>query len=185
MKEFIDEYLEGLFACLKGMDYDAIEAAIDELIAAGKNGQKVFIFGNGGSAATASHFANDLIYKASESNDFEFKAFSLTDNVPVITAVANDSDYEDIFVSQIRNVIEENDIAIGLSGSGNSENVLKALRFAGERGALTIGFTGEDGGKLKDIVDICVGPTDEHYGRVEDAHLFLEHLITEYIRENS
>lgn len=185
MKEFIDEYLEGLFTCLKGMDYDAIETVINELIAAGKGGKKVFIFGNGGSAATASHFANDLNYKASETNDFKFKAFSLTDNVPIITAVANDSNYEDIFVSQIRNVIEEDDIAVGLSGSGNSENVLKALRFARQKGALTVGFSGEDGGQLEGLVDVCLHPTDEHYGRVEDSHLFLEHLITEYIRKHN
>lgn len=184
MRDYIDSYIEDLFECLKVMDYDAVEQVIEELLDAGTNGKKVFIFGNGGSAATASHFANDLTYKASEKNGLSFQAIALTDNIPTITAIANDSDYEDVFAFQIKNFITEDDLAIGLSGSGNSENVLKAMRVAKKARAKTIGFSGSDGGRMKEIADICVRPNDMHYGRVEDAHLFLEHLITDYLRDH-
>jgi len=184
MEDYIDDYLIDLMQCLRDMDYGAVERVVEELLYAGSNDKKVFLFGNGGSAATASHFANDLIYKASENNGLSFQAIALTDNVPTITAIANDSNYEKIFASQMESFIEEGDLAVGFSGSGNSKNVLNAVQVANEARAKTIGFSGSDGGRLKGLVDICVCPEEMHYGRVEDAHLFLEHLITDYLRKH-
>lgn len=148
-------------------------------------GKRVFIFGNGGSAATASHFAADLSKGAISKGKPRIKAFALTDNVPLLSAWANDTAYENVFAEQLENFIEMGDIAIGISGSGNSQNVLNGVKVAKAKGATTIGFIGFDGGKLKHLVDLAIIVPNHNMEQVEDIHLLLEHVITTCLRNSS
>jgi D-sedoheptulose 7-phosphate isomerase len=145
----------------------------------------IFIMGNGGSASTATHFANDLGKGASRSGKLPFRVISLTDNVAWLTALANDEGYEHVFVRQLENHVRKGDLVIGISASGNSRNVLRALQFAKSRGALTIGLVGFDGGKMHKMVDesLLVRAPVGAYGPVEDVHMILEHAITTCLME--
>lgn len=142
--------------------------------------------GNGGSAATASHFACDLAKGTIKDNPYikkRFKVIALTDNIPLITAWSNDTDYSQVFIEQLRNLLNKDDVVIAISASGSSENVLKAVEYANQRGALTIGLTGFDGGKLKDIANKCLKVSSDSMERIEDVHLILEHLLCLWLRE--
>jgi D-sedoheptulose 7-phosphate isomerase len=139
--------------------------------------------GNGGSAATASHFALDLAKNTIMPGVPRLKAISLTDHVPLITAWSNDTAYEHIFAEQLANMIEPGDVVIGISGSGNSQNVINALQLAKESLAATIGLLGAHGGKIKDIVDVYVLAPGHNIEQEEDAHLILAHVITRHMRE--
>ncbi|HID24182.1 MAG TPA: SIS domain-containing protein [Planctomycetaceae bacterium] len=138
--------------------------------------------GNGGSAATASHMANDFNKLTIVPGQPRFKAIALTDNVPLMTAWGNDTAYENIFVEQLLNFLEPGDVVIGISTSGNSPNVLKALQVAREHGAVTVGFTGRDGGQLKHLVDHCILVPSDHIGQQEDMHMVLDHVIATTLR---
>ncbi len=144
---------------------------------------RIFIMGNGGSAATASHFALDLAKNTIMPGAPRLKAVSLTDNVPLITAWSNDTAYEHIFAEQLANMIEPGDIAIGISVSGNSPNVINALRLAKESGAYTIGLLGAAGGKIKHMVDVYVLAPGQNIEQEEDAHMIVAHVITRHMRE--
>lgn len=137
----------------------------------------IFIFGNGGSASTASHFACDL------SKGCGLRAISLTDSVPLVTAYANDVDYPHVFVGQLQYLLVSGDIVIGISGSGNSENVLQAITHARINKGVTIGMTGFKGGKLKKLVDISLVVPSNNMQHIEDVHLILCHLISRMIKE--
>ncbi len=149
----------------------------------GGEAPEIFILGNGGSAATASHMANDLNKGASVPGQPRFKAIALTDNVPLMTAWGNDTSYENIFVEQMMNFLELGDVVIAISASGNSPNVLRALRVARQYGAITIGFTGRDGGQLRRLVDHGVFIPSDHIGQQEDGHMILDHVITSALRQ--
>src|SRR5579875_1053404 len=146
------------------------------------NGHRIFIMGNGGSAATASHFALDLSKNTITAGAPRLKAISLTDHVPLITAWSNDTAYEHIFAEQLANMIEAGDIALGISASGNSPNVINAMRLAKRTGASTIGLLGAKGGKLKDIVDAYVLAPGQNIEQEEGAHMILAHVITRHMR---
>ena len=179
---FARGYIDYLKKVLDGIDPGAIARFIDTLMDARARGATVFFIGNGGSAATASHFANDL---AIGSNQCEppFRVISLTDNVPVMTAIGNDFGYDEIFVRQLRALGRAGDVLVGISASGNSENVLKAFEFAAMAGIRTVGLTAFDGGKLLQVADEAVhvptGPKE--YGPAEDAHMILDHVVGSYI----
>ena len=143
--------------------------------------KQIFIFGNGGSGSTASHFACDLAKGTIASGKSRFKAIALTDNMPQILAWANDSSYDDIFKEQLENLMDAGDIAIGISGSGNSKNVLKALEYAKLHG-IAIGFSGFEGGKMKTVTHINLVVDNNNMQQIEDIHLLIEHLITSIIR---
>jgi D-sedoheptulose 7-phosphate isomerase len=182
MKEFISNYIKKLTNLLNNLNLDEIENiqnALEDTIA---NNSKIYIIGNGGSAATASHMANDLSVglKLREIRNFDVE--SLSDNSSVCTAIANDIGYENIFYAQIKNKIQQNDLLIAISCSGNSDNILKAVYYAKEIGTTTIGMTGFSGGELKKISDIGFHiPTDKgEYGLVEDAHMILDHILYSY-----
>lgn len=183
--DYINEYLEKLKAGFDSVDVQQIDAAVNELFNAWKNGKKVIIFGNGGSAATASHMVCDLNKTTLSGYEQKkrFKAICLNDNVPTMTAYANDGAYDDIFVEQLKNFLEKGDIVVALSGSGNSANVVRAVEYAKNNGAKVIGFGGFKGGKLKGLSDIFIWFKEAHYGRVEDFHMVLNHLITERLKE--
>src|SRR5437879_65612 len=143
---------------------------------------RIFIMGNGGSAATASHFALDLAKNTIIDGAPRLKAISLTDHVPLITAWSNDTAYEHVFAEQLANMIEPGDVAIGISTSGNSPNVINALHLTKQLGGLTIGLLGAEGGKIKDIVDAYVLAPGHNIEQEEDAHMILAHIITRHMR---
>ncbi len=185
-KNFINEYLMELKKCLDSLDTTKIEIIIDLLVAAYKKDRKVFIIGNGGSASTASHMACDLgkgtLQRIYDNTERRFRVISLTDNVAIMTAFANDLSFDDIFVQQLRNLVETDDIVIALSGSGNSPNVVKAIEYAKECGAITIGILGfKTGGKLGGLVNHSIIINSNHYGPIEDIQLVLNHMIAAWI----
>lgn len=187
IKKFAGEYLDNLKKNIDELDLSRIEAIINVIYDAYKKNKQIFILGNGGSASTASHFACDLgkgtLSKVYDSKEKRFKVMSLTDNIATITAYANDVSYDEIFSQQLKNLISEGDVVIAISGSGNSENVLKAVKIASEAKAVTIGFMGFDGGKLKNLVKCPIIVSSKHYGRIEDIHMVLEHLICSCLSE--
>jgi D-sedoheptulose 7-phosphate isomerase len=179
----ISRYISDLISVLGKIPSDEVEEVVDIIMEAREKGKRVFIMGNGGSAATSSHFANDLSKGVSASGHRGVAAIALTDNVPLITAWANDSSYDDIFVEQLKPLLSEGDVVIGISGSGRSRNVLKAISYANEVGAITIGFSGYDGGELARVVRKSVVIPDDCMERIEDSHLILGHAIASAIRE--
>lgn len=148
-----------------------------------RNGHRMFVMGNGGSAATASHFALDLAKNTIMPGAPRLKAISLTDHVPLITAWSNDTHYEHIFEEQLANLVEPGDVAIGISASGNSPNVINALRLAKKHRASTVAFLGATGGKIKEMVDAYVLAPGQNIEQEEDAHMILAHIITRHMRE--
>jgi D-sedoheptulose 7-phosphate isomerase len=148
-----------------------------------RGGHRIFIMGNGGSAATASHFALDLAKNTIMAGAPRVKAISLTDHVPLITAWSNDTAYEHIFAEQLINMVEPGDAVIGISASGNSLNVINALRVAKEARATTIALLGADGGRIKHMADAYVLAPGQNIEQEEDAHLILAHVITRHMRE--
>ncbi len=180
VRSYIDSYLDSLKKGLDSLDRGKIDKVVNVLFDAWEKGRQIFLIGNGGSASTASHFACDL-GKGTLGRDYKdekrFKVISLVDNVAVLTAYGNDLSFEDIFVQQLRNLVKKDDIVIFITGSGNSENILQAIKLANQNKAVSIGFLGFDGGKAKSMLDHYIIFEDNHYGRVEDSHLILEHLI--------
>lgn len=185
-REFITVYLDEVKRCLDTLDKNKLELAIDMIIESYKNDRNVFILGNGGSASTASHMSCDLgkgtLQRVYDNTERRLKVISLTDNVALMTAFANDLSFDDIFIQQLRNLIETDDLVIALSGSGNSPNVVKAIKYAKACRAKTIGFLGfKNGGKLGKMVDCAVIIDSTHYGPIEDIQLVLNHLIASWI----
>lgn len=185
-QKFIKEYIDNLKRSLDLLDTEAISKAIDLLMLTYKKKKKVFILGNGGSASNASHWACDLgkgtLQKFYDDREMRFRVISLTDNVAILTAFANDLSYEDVFVQQLRNLVERGDILIVLSGSGNSVNVVRAVEYAKKFKARTIGILGfKDGGELGEMVDIPILVDSMSYGICEDIQLVLDHVITAWI----
>ncbi len=182
-QDFVNSYLEQLKSTLSDISQDEIWSVIEVLMDAWRNRRQVFLMGNGGSAATASHMANDLNKFTIVEGKPRFKAIALSDNVPLMTAWANDTTYENLFAEQLVNFLHAGDIVIGISCSGNSENVLRAIKIAKEFGAMTVAFTGDTGGKLKDMVDHCIFIPSPHIGHQEDGHMILDHVIASALKE--
>jgi len=183
--EDIKRYIAELKETLDQLPYEAIRDVIAILQYARMNDRQVFIMGNGGSAATASHFACDLAKGTLLPGKPRFRVIALTDNMPLFSAYANDIGYEHVFAEQLASLVREGDVVIGISCSGNSANVLNAIELAKSMRAITIGFTGFDGGELKGLVDICIHIPSDCMEQVEDIHLMLEHLICTCIRKGS
>ncbi|HTZ61728.1 MAG TPA: SIS domain-containing protein [Thermoplasmata archaeon] len=162
---------------------EAVRRIAPILLAARAAGRTVFLFGNGGSASTASHFVTDLSKVASRGPGRRIKCIGLSDNIPSMTAWANDADYSRIFAEPLRVLGERGDVAIAISGSGNSPNVLEAVRAARELGITTVGLTGIGGGKLKGLVDVAVVVPSNSMQHTEDVHVTLLHLLTAYLRD--
>jgi D-sedoheptulose 7-phosphate isomerase len=179
----IRPYLAELDAVLAGVPHQAIDTVVRALLTAYDDGRMIFIAGNGGSAATASHFANDLAKATIVPGQPRFRVIALTDNVPLLTAWSNDSSYADAFAEQLRPLVRPGDVFIAISGSGNSENVLRAADVAHTSGAIVIGLTGFDGGKLRDRCHQSVHVPCTVMAQVEDAHLIIQHAICLYLRE--
>jgi D-sedoheptulose 7-phosphate isomerase len=171
-------YFEELQRVLLELPHSTIDRIADELMKANESGRIVYLFGNGGSASLASHIACDLGKGTAYCNGGKrFRVLALTDNIPTMTAWANDASYEDIFSEQLRNFVQPQDVAFAISGSGNSKNVLRALQVAREAGARTIGISGFQGGEMKSLCDICLVVPSNNMQIIEDLHLAMAHAI--------
>jgi len=179
---FARAYLAYLAELCGKLDDQEIGRFIETILEARERSAQIFFIGNGGSAATSSHFANDIAI-GTRSWDKPFRAIALTDNVAVMTAIANDHGYEKIFVLQLRTLMQRGDVVVAISASGNSPNLIEAVEWANENGATTVGLTGFDGGKLRQAARIGVHvPTAKgEYGPVEDMHMVLDHLVGAYL----
>jgi len=179
---FASAYLDYLQSVLRRFDTAEVGRFIQTLLDARDRGATVFFIGNGGSAATASHFANDLGH-GTLAYAKPFRAVSLTDNNAVITALANDYGYEEIFVRQLQILGKKGDVLVGISASGNSPNLLKAFDYARSAGIRTVAITAFDGGKMKTMADegIHVPTEPKEYGPAEDAHMVLDHLVGAFL----
>jgi len=173
----ITDYLNQVSCALASLPEEKIREMIDTLKKAHAEGRRVFLLGNGGSAANATHIAEDLQKGIKECTGKRFKVTSLTESVPLITAWANDTSYEGIFAEQLDSMLEPGDVVIAISGSGNSPNVLRAVEKANEMGAVTIGWSGFSGGKLAQLAQQPIVVDSDNMQRIEDAHLVLGHLV--------
>jgi D-sedoheptulose 7-phosphate isomerase len=179
---FARGYLDYLEQVLRQLDVAAIARFIDTLLAARERGARIFFLGNGGSAATACHFANDLAIGCGKGVK-PFRAFSLTDNLAIVTAIGNDCGYEEIFCQQLHAQLVPGDVVVAISASGNSPNVIKAVEYANTVPAETVALTGFDGGRLQQVANLVVHvrTAKGEYGPVEDVHLILDHLVSSFI----
>lgn len=172
------QYFKELRQVAAILPHDSINRIVEELLNSYSSDHTVYLFGNGGSASLASHFACDLGKGTAHCNGGKrFRVLALTDNIPTMTAWANDFSYDDVFAEQLKNFVQPHDIAFAISGSGNSENVLNALGVARKADAVTIGITGFDGGKMKGLCDICAVVPSNDMQIIEDLHLSMAHSI--------
>jgi len=184
MKRWISDYIKAQQAAHESIPVDGVAQVIEKLRDALKADKQIFVFGNGGSAANASHFATDLGKGASDKVGKRFRVLSLTDNVPWMTALGNDYSYEDVFRGQLQNYGKPGDLAIGVSVSGNSPNCVKALEWAKNNGLKTIALVGAKRGRMAEIAEQVLIINDTHYGRVEDAQMGILHMLCYAFMEN-
>lgn len=181
--EKVINYFAELEQMMREISLPHLQRVLRLLERAYHDGHRIFVMGNGGSAATASHFALDLAKNTIMPGAPRLKAISLTDHVPLITAWSNDTAYEHIFAEQLANLVEPGDVAIGISASGNSLNVINALLLARRSRAYTIGLLGAQGGQIRELVDAYVLAPGKNIEEEEDAHMILAHIITRHMRE--
>jgi D-sedoheptulose 7-phosphate isomerase len=170
-------YRTDLFRTLDTVDLELVERAIGWFAEARAEDRQIFVCGNGGSAATASHFVCDMVKGASYGKPGRFRILALTDSMPTLTAYSNDVSYDDVFVEQLKNFARPGDVVMAISGSGNSPNVVKAIEYANSIGCRTLGLTGRDGGKLGSLANLNIHVSEPHMGRIEDAHHIICHMI--------
>ncbi len=178
----VSQYIASLQHVLEHLRGEDIASVKTALLEAWRHGRTIFIAGNGGSSSTASHMANDLNKGAIVSGQPRFRAIALTENVPLMTAWANDTGYDRIFVEQMANFLRPGDVFIGISGSGNSPNIIMAVQWAREAGATTIAFTGGNGGRLRALVDYSIVVSSTSMEQIEDVHLILSHAVCTSLR---
>ena len=177
---FAESYQLEALKAVQSIPIDKVETAIEWFREARAFGRQIFVCGNGGSASNASHFACEVVKGASFNRPRRFRILALTDSMPTITAYSNDVSYEVVFVEQLRNFAESGDIVVGLSGSGNSMNVVRAIDYANSIGCRTVALTGFDGGRLAPLAQLSIQVPTNHMGRAEEAHLAILHMISYY-----
>jgi D-sedoheptulose 7-phosphate isomerase len=182
-KDYSTNYLDRLGNLFKQIDFEVLERIAEEIVGAYQEDRTVYVAGNGGSASTATHMSCDLSKGTVSPIHRRLRVTSLNDNMAWFSAIANDFTYEDVFVEQLRTILRKGDVLIAISASGNSPNVVKATEFALSLQARTIALVGFQGGKLKQIADLVFHLPVDDYGTVEDAHLILNHMLVEYMRE--
>jgi D-sedoheptulose 7-phosphate isomerase len=183
IRGFALNYISELKRTLETIPLDGFEKIVNLIMGAYQDGRLIFVMGNGGSGATASHFASDINKGVCFDLEKRFKVICLNDNVPTMLAYANDVSYEDIFIEQLKNFMESDDVVIGISASGNSKNVLKAVEYARSKSVRTIGLAGFDGGRLAGIVDVPLVVKSEDMQKVEDTHLILMHMVMQIVHQ--
>lgn len=176
-KNLIKSYFIREIETIKKLDVDAINAAVGAIWSAYEREATIYIFGNGGSAATASHFVCDFNKGISENKNKKFNLVCLSDNIPTMTAIANDISYDEVFRFQLMNRLKSTDLVIGISGSGNSKNVINAVEYAKQIGALVVGITGYNGGKLKMLADFHMDANIDDMQISEDLHMIFDHMM--------
>lgn len=177
IQSYLSEFVDGQQKALAGIPLKQVEELISIFHKALLEEKNIFVFGNGGSASNASHFVTDLGKSASDKMGKRFRCLSLNDNISWITAIGNDYAYEDVYLRQLENYAKEGDIVMALSVSGRSPNVVKALRWARDKGVYTIALVGANGNELAQFVDFSIVINAVHYGRVEDAQMGICHMI--------
>ena len=182
---YIQWYLDEISHILHQLPQDQIVQIVDILKRARLARKHIFLIGNGGSAGTASHFANDLLKSTVAEGKPRIKVIALTDNIPVMLAYANDCGYETIFAEQLDALADSGDVLVAFSGSGRSPNVIRALDLARERGLTTVGFAGRDGGEMQGRCDVCLVAPCQPMEQIEDVHVVLTHLIYSAIRDDA
>jgi D-sedoheptulose 7-phosphate isomerase len=180
---FPNQYRSDVIETINKIDTKSVDQAIDWLAEARENNRHIFICGNGGSAATSSHFVVDMLKGASMNREKRFRIMALNDQMPTLTAYANDVHYDCVFAEQLKNFAEPGDIFMAISGSGNSPNVLCAMDYANSIGCRTIALTGRDGGKLGAKANLNIHVPNPHMGRIEDGHHIVCHMICYYFME--
>jgi D-sedoheptulose 7-phosphate isomerase len=180
---FPAEYKNSVLDAIERIDLAKVNRAIEWFREACDEGRRIFVCGNGGSAATASHFASDMLKGASYGRPTRFRILALTDSIATLTAYTNDVGYDVVFVEQMRNFAEPGDLFLGISGSGNSPNVLRAIEYANSVGCRTLALTGRDGGKLGPLAQLNIQVEVPHMGRIEEAHLIVCHMICYYFMD--
>ena len=179
----IESYLAELEVVVRGISRQDVQAVADRLFEAWRRRQSVYLIGNGGSAATAAHMMNDLNKFTAIGDLPRFRALALTDNIPYLTAIANDQAYADIFVESLKNFLRPDDVVVAISGSGNSPNIVKAVEYARAQGATVIGFCGSPGGRLAQLANLKVVIPSPKITQQEDGHMILDHAIATALRE--
>ena len=180
---FVRDYLQRSLKVMQTLPLEEMALLIELLGKAQAERRQVFLCGNGGSASTASHLAAWLGKDGSRGGEHRFRVVSLTDNIPWMTSLANDEDYASIFVEQLKNYGQPDDVLIAFSGSGNSPNVIRAIEWANEHGILTVGITGRPGGKLGKMAKLPIFVDSEHLGHVEEGHFLIQHLVSYFFVE--
>jgi len=181
--DFIDTYLTELEQVIHQLSRADVRRVADALLDTWRTRRQLFIIGNGGSAATASHMMNDLNKFTIVEGKPRFRAIALTDNVPLMTAVGNDASYADIFVEPLKNLMQPGDTVLAISASGNSPNIVKAIEYAKGQGATIIGFCGRPGGHLARLADVAVIIPSDRIGQQEDGHMILDHVLSAALLE--
>ena len=185
--EFAKDYIKGLKGVLDRIPLEPVDEIIEAIELAQNGRQQIFVIGNGGSAATASHMMNDLckgtLGHKGDAPWPRLRVIALTDNVSLMTAWANDTDYNHVFSEPLKNLAQRGDLLVAISASGNSPNILAAVEAAKQIGVKVIGLTGFGGGKLAKLADISFVVPSDGYGPVEDVHMILDHIITGYLYE--
>ena len=188
LKQFINDYRAGFNTVIDAMDANEIERAAQRVRQAFEQGRQIFVAGNGGSAATASHmacdFAKTTLGKSKVLPAKRVRTIALTDNVPLITAWGNDVSYDCVFAEQLRNLANAGDLLIVITASGNSPNIIDVVNAAKEIGVSTVGLLGFDGGKVKPMLDHAIVVRSSHFGYIEDAHSVINHLVTDYLKQS-
>ena len=180
---FVQEYKSDLMSAIDLIDLAKVDSIIQTFKTARAEGRHIFTCGNGGSASTASHFVCDIVKGASYNREPKFKVMSLCDNMATLLAYANDVNYDCVFVEQLKNFAAPGDVVLGISGSGNSPNVVNAIEYANSIGCETIALTGRDGGKLGPLAKLNLNVAVPHMGRIEDAHMIVAHMIAYYFMD--
>jgi len=175
------EYRDLLLQTLSNLDLKAVDRLVDWFLETREQGGNIYTFGNGGSGATATHAAGDFLKGASYGLDKRFKMICLNDNLPALMAIANDIGYDDIFVEPLKNYLGPHDLAIGISGSGNSQNVVKALEFAKAHGVRTVAMCGFKGGKIKELADLAIHAEVMDMEVTEDVHMAVFNMVKKVV----
>lgn len=178
---FSRDYISRLSTVLAEFDHSSFSLIVQMLLGAYYEGRQIFVAGNGGSASTASHFACDLNKGVSYGLEKRFRMISLPDCVPSVLAYANDVSYDSVFVEQLKNFYRPGDLVIGISGSGNSENVLRCIKYANENGGHSIGLCGFGGGKLSDMAEVALVARVNDMQKVEDIHMIIVHMLMQVL----
>jgi len=184
MKKIVLEYLKSIADIIDKLDIENISEMIEAIKLAYQDDKRIFVFGNGGSSATANHFACDFGKNAIQNENNKIKVISLSNSISSITAYGNDMGFDTVFEEQLKNLMHNGDLVLCISASGNSPNIMRAAEYAKKRDGIVIGLTGFSGGKLKELSDINVNVASDSYEKIEDIHLIITHIIVYWFKKN-